>query len=298
MKKLIYSLSILFGIVMMVILLKTVNFEHKNEIRLNNENNKFLVMCHEGKKPANASDEDFKKICKYAERNKNFKTSFFSEIYTCFGETSYYNLIYLFVLILICSIWCSRYFTSGMLKNDLNRMSYGQILKKLFLNTYKPAIVLPIFVFIGIFIVYFTFPNLMPTGEIDVVDAFYGNLWLFVFAFLSRHIFLILFYLNIILIMLRYFHKYVLLVISSFLSILFIEGFSHIFIVGLVFGETLKYDKFSNLFNMINFLLPNFDTTVLGPILVPFIYLIISYLILCFKYRNKEKLVLSLEEEK
>jgi len=61
----------------MVILLKTVNFEHKNEIRLNNENNKFLVMCHEGKKPANASDEDFKKVCKYAERDKNFKTSFF-----------------------------------------------------------------------------------------------------------------------------------------------------------------------------------------------------------------------------
>ena len=92
MKKLIYSLSILFGIVMMVILLKTVNFEHKNEIRLNNENNKFLVMCHEDKKPANASDEDFKKVCKYAERDKNFKTSFFSEIYTCFGETSYYDI--------------------------------------------------------------------------------------------------------------------------------------------------------------------------------------------------------------
>lgn len=50
MKKLIYSLSILLGIVMMVILLKTVNFEYKNEIRLNNENNKLLAMCHEGKK--------------------------------------------------------------------------------------------------------------------------------------------------------------------------------------------------------------------------------------------------------
>ena len=49
---------------------------------------------------------------------------------------------------------------------------------------------------------------------------------------------------------------------------------------------------------MINFLLPNFDTTILVPILVPFIYLIISYLILYFKYRNREKLVLSLEEEK
>lgn len=98
--------------------------------------------------------------------------------------------------------------------------------------------------------------------------------------------------------MLRYFHKYVLLVISSFLTILFIEGSSHIFIVGIVFGKILKYDEFSNLFNMINFLLPNDDTTVLGPILVPFIYLIISYLILYFKYRNREKLVLSLEEEK
>lgn len=98
-------------------------------------------------------------------------------------------------------------------------------------------------------------------------------------------------YCNISLCIVRKKHNYFIATILSYLTFIAIELILELGISSIIFGNLLKMNL-STIVSIFNVLAFNDGYGIFSPLIIPLIMLFISYIILYFMYKNKEKLVI------
>lgn len=222
--------------------------------------------------------------------------------YVRFSDTLIYNVRFFSMttslLIAIISLYnVSSLFKSRMALLYLKRESYKKFMKFFLKKMYRYIFVFPIFIFLALLIC-------MQGASFDpALAAKYGmdygnnNIVVFILAYLLNIFLNIGFYINMSIIALRKKQNYFLAVLISFLIVIGIQLFFEIIVNTFFFGMLLNLDTIGLVFNVLNLYTFNIPEVGLVPILVfdVGLFLLSSVLVYIF-YKDKEKLVISLEK--
>lgn len=208
-------------------------------------------------------------------------------------------LFFLFITVPSIGVVCS-FFKNNILKNALTRQSYKKVMIKLFIKAYKPALILPILTIIAFAVCFFS------TGNFDFNNAIQGNLvsWnidsiknpiLFMGIYTLRIFIVSLVYINISLLICKKNHNFVVATILSYLCFIGIEIFLEVVCNLLIFTVILK-SGFGIVLNILA-IFSLFDYYgLMYSILIPFLFLIVTTILVYCNYKNKEKLIIECEK--
>lgn len=284
-----------FLVILSVIIYSAVSFsEQKKSIEERNKEN--IEFCQKNE----YVNTEYEHYCDEILNADNIEIDFF---------TTYMNVVvlglgkYTFILFLFIVI-PSLYNTSKYLKNkiileDALRMKYQDIKKKIIGEVYKSLIILPLAVIISFVICYFI------SGNFDATYALKNStiVWsestvnkpiIFMLSYLINIVFHCILYINISLIIVRKYHNYFVSVILSFLLYVGIEAILEIGLNGILFTSLLKSGA-GIIFNIMNYITFNDSVGILPILLVSSSLAIISSVIVSYKYRDKEKLIIDCE---
>lgn len=192
----------------------------------------------------------------------------------------------------------SKEFRSKYIKNYLQRNTYKSYLKHLFKESYKYIFIIPIILFLYFLIAVFISKfNFNPTVDIGLsylstkLSTLYNN-WLFYLFYIVIIILNLGLYINISLIILSRNKKFFLSFAESFLIVYLLWCFSFI-AVGLFFQN--NFGIFAEEFNLLDIYNWSSITNMYVFIITNIIYYLISFIILIYRYKDKEKLIIMCE---
>lgn len=284
-----------FLVILSVIIYSAVSFsEQKKSIEERNKEN--IEFCQKNE----YINTEYERYCDEILNADNIEIDFF---------TTYMNVVvlglgkYTFILFLFIVI-PSLYNTSKYLKNkiileDALRMKYQDIKKKIIGEAYKSLIILPLAVIISFVICYFIssiFDATYALKNSTIVwsESTVNKPIIFMLSYLINIVFHCILYINISLIIVRKYHNYFASVILSFLLYVGIEAILEIGLNGILFTSLLKSGA-GIIFNIMNYITFNDSVGILPILLVSSSLAIISSVIVSYKYRDKEKLIIDCE---
>ena len=220
----------------------------------------------------------------------------FGSAYYGIGLQSFAPVIILFIIIPVI-YFVSRYFKSGIINYDLTRESFKKSKFKLFLNAYKPIIILPLIIIIAFLIGYLYAPNF--NGEYSSVNGFIpwnatsvNNPFVFILLYIINIFIHSILYVNIALLILRKHHNFFAATILSYLCFLALEIFLEVGFGGILFTSVLNMPDKMIMFNIMNMFAFNDTNGVLSSVLISFILMVISFILIHLAYKNKESLII------
>lgn len=245
-------------------------------------------------------DEERNEFCKSVMEKDYSEKSF----YYAFQEIEYFTFnrvsFLLFILIVTPSIFfTSRYMKNKMIINEATRCDYKHSLANYLKKAYRPVFIVPLLILLSFGTAYLLTGNFnVGTKYINSIPwtaDFVSNPWVFITLFILNAIVLSFLYINVSLIVVRKNHNFFVTLILSFLLLYGYDIFLEIFMGGILF-TVIFHSDFAVYFNVLN--VANFNDTLglIAPFVVPGISLILSFIILFFKYRNKEKLIIDCEK--
>ena len=289
------SLILLLGI-LFVNIISYVKVYNNNLNRYNVQRKECLTLIKENKLDDNSKKEFCQKIVENNYRKDDFFTAFSVIIHD--GLYSFSSLMILF-LIIPSSYYICKVFKNNIIQNELLRENYLKMKKKLFKDAYKTAFIIPTIVVIGIVFcaVYtknFNYKSAIEDSTIiwSAKTLKYG--WLFIILYILNVFIHSLLYINIGLCVSRKHHNFFVSIILSFLIFCGIEALLEIS-SWLIFGTLLK-KEWAVMFNIMNMFSYNDTFGILSPIVVPLIFMIISFIIVHLMYKNKESLIIDCEK--
>ncbi|MBO5475291.1 MAG: hypothetical protein J5982_02155 [Bacilli bacterium] len=204
------------------------------------------------------------------------------------------ELLILLVIILGSTYFITKYLRNRMIINDINRKSYKKILKKLFLSSWKYALLLPIMLLIAFIFTYIITGN-GTNGYSYLENTIFENNVLFYFLVIFVQAFVLtLIHTNVVLIVSRKEHNYILSVIKSYVCIIGILMLVETINTNVIYG-IFHSEKFIN-FNILNIYDLCFSDEVISYIVCTLTALFISFIVVFLIYRNKEKLIIDSEK--
>ena len=201
---------------------------------------------------------------------------------------------------MIPTIWyVTRYLISKMVINELTRESYHKILKKLALYAYKSSLILPLIIVVGsiLIILYtkdFNFDYAILNSSTGWSQDVMSRPILFLVLYILNVLFHCVIYINIALIVIRKNHNFFIAAFLSFLTYIGIELFQEVFMENILLYIVFK-SNIGVVFNILNIFSFNDSYGLLIIIFSSFIMMLISFLIVCLAYKNKEKIVIDCE---
>jgi len=194
----------------------------------------------------------------------------------------------------------SKYLKNNILKNDLTRINYKQIKKKILGHTYKFSFLVPVVMIISLFICLVYTQNFDTSYAIEKgyiiwnMNSTSKDLLFWVMYLLNIWIHSIL-YINLGLCIVRKNHNYFVSIILTFLLIMGIEAILEIVFGGIIVTSLLKSPGMI-LFNIMNSLSFNDQYGMGACMIVPLIIMIISGILVQIFYKNPEKLMIDCEQ--
>lgn len=211
-----------------------------------------------------------------------------------------YYVTFLFITIPVVYNVC-KVFKNKELIYELTRQNYSDFKKKLFKEAYLKSLIIPSILLI-IFIITFIFckgsagniyfKEFMEEGFLERVIS----PLLYTFTILVRAFLMSIIYINISLIVVRKNHNFYIASILSYLLFIGIEVVLEGVIGRIILNNILKTDSmeiYINILNMFNLNLGKGYIMLYIPIII---ILILSFIILHIKYKDKEKLIIDCEK--
>lgn len=265
--------------------------------------NEIVINCKEN--ITNLPDGEYKIYCEEILSNPIIITSknFYVKFFTILLENVRFLNMFACLILFIMSIYgVSSIFKSKvallMLKREKLSIFVINIIKKMYRYVwFFPIVFLIIFIICSINSTFDA--NTLINQGFSWGESLMNNVPLFIFVYLLNLLLYSGFYLNIALIVVRKQHNYFLAVIESFLLIIAIQLFFEIVINALLFGKILKDNSTGlvfNIMNLFNFNVPESRFGLFGLLLFSFLCFFISFLIVIYMFKDKEKLVIDCEK--
>ena len=290
-----YLIIVSFLILLVIVIFSANEFvEQRNLIKQKNVENINFCLNTEYK------NTEFENYCTEILNNKNIEIDFFTT-YTnivLLGLGKYTFILFLFVI--IPSLYnTSKYLKNKIILEDASRMDYKKIKRKIIFESYKSVFILPLIIIISFLICYAISGNFDSTYAIKNSTTVWSKVTLshsilFMLSYLINFIFHCILYINISLIIFRKYHNYFVSVILSFLLYIGIEAILEIGLNGILFTSILKSGA-GIIFNIMNYITFNDGVGVLPILLISSTFAIGSSVVVYFKYKDKEKLIIDCE---
>lgn len=211
-----------------------------------------------------------------------------------------YYITFLFVTIPVIYNVC-KVFKNKELIYEMTRQNYSDFKKKIFKEAYLKSLIIPLLLLI-IFIITFIFckgsagniyfEEFMEEGFLEkVISPF-----LYTFTILIRAFLISIIYINISLIVVRKNHNFYIASILSYLLFIGIEVVLEGVIGRILLNNILKTNSMEIYINILNMFNLNFGKGYIMLYMPIIIILILSFIILHIKYKNKEKLIIDCEK--
>ena len=229
------------------------------------------------------------------------------EFFELFQETTFHfsnvNYMFLFIILTVItsSVFTCSYLKHKVLITELPRSNFKKVKKKIFNNAYISSLIF-LCIAIGLIVI-----PLIYTKNLSSINFIHSNasVWsettlrnpyLFLILYILNIFVCSLIYINITLLVCRYYHNFLIAIILSFLSIVGLEIVLEILFGGIICTYLIKTD-IGVLFNIINELLfCNDSYGILSMMIVPFTIMVITFIMVHLAYKDKEKLIISMEE--
>lgn len=287
---------IIFIILLSILLVNTKNYiiNHQNLIKSENE---IRNSCEVTTYKTNEEEEK----CKLVKKTPEYKTDFYSMLYSIFTQGFSKVTLMFFLLITIPPIYTvCKFFRNNMLQNYLTRQNYKKIISNLFLKVSKSLLLLPTIAIIAFIICMlytknFDYHNAVEGGFVAWQIDSLKNPIIFMIIYTFRLLVISVLYVNIALIVCKKNHNFFTSTILSYLTFCAIEIVLEVFVNMIIFNIIFN-SNFGTLFNIVS-TLSLFDYYgLLYSILIPISLTIISICILSKVYSNKEQLLIECEK--
>ncbi len=298
-------------IVSFLLLLSVVIYSSCDYIKIRNRQIKSDIKVKEECKKGNYETEDRKEFCKSVLAKKDKEEDFFMTFtnIVIFGDANngigLQKLAPIIILFLIIPViyFVSRYLKSGIINYHLTREKFSKIKQKLFLNAYKPVLILPCIVLIAMLISYFYAPHF--NGAESASESFIAwsistvsNPLIFILLYIFNVIVHSFLFVNIALCVLRKYNNFFAATVLSYLIFIATEVFLEIAFGGILFTSILKMPNNMLMFNIMNMFAFNDANGILSPIIVPFILMLLSFVLVLLLYKDKEKMIIDFKDNK
>lgn len=288
--KIIYLIS--FFILLIVLVNNAYTFI-ENMQKMEKKNNESIEFC-ENTNYENTQYEEFCNIVLKSEKtNVDFFTMFTNVVVFGFGKFSF--ILFLFVsipsLIYICN-----YLKNGVIVNDVTRVNYSLIKKKILKKSYCSLSIFPIIILIAFIICALYTKNYNPSYAIQNSSTTWSEYTLnrpiaFMICYLFNIIIHTILYINIGICIARKHHNYFIAVILSFLTFIGIEAILEIGFNGILCTSILN-SEIGIIFNIMNMISFNDSYGMIAPMIVPSIITILTFILIHILYKDKEKLII------
>lgn len=292
--RLLFILSFSIGLILLSYY--TYTFIQSRE-QINKRNEETIEFC-EKNEYINTEYEDY---CSIAISNSKTKLDFWTMLVNTFiyGFNKISFVLMLFVIV-PSLIYPCQYFKNKIISNDLTREKYKNVEHKIFKNSYKSIIIIPLLVIIAFLICITATKTFDPTFAINNSttgwsETTLNNPFIFGLLYILNTVIHSWLYINISLCIARKYHNYFVALILSFLAIIGLEAFLEIFCNGILFTTILK-SNMGIIFNIMNFISFNDSYGMITAMIVPFVLAVISFIIALKLYKNKEKLIIDIEK--
>ncbi len=292
----------IFLIISLIISLLLVIFISVKEIQIKKNNNEAITNLQNECLSTNYIGTEKEEFC-ISILNKDNKIEFFElfqENIINISNTKY-MFIFIILTIITASVFNCSYLKNRILITELPRSNFKKIKKKMFLNSYISSLIL-LFIALSLIIIPLIYTKNLSSVNLITSNASVWsfetlkNPYLFLILYVLNIFFCSLIYINITLLVCRYHHNLFITIILSFLSIIGLEIVLEVFFGGIICTYLLKTD-ISILFNIINeFLFCNDSYGILSMMIVPFTIMIITFMMVYLAYKDKEKLIMDIEE--
>lgn len=220
--------------------------------------------------------------------------------HTVFNVMQYFSPL-LIAIIVLGTI--HNTFSSGMFENYLMQINYKLYLKKFYLNNLKVAVIIPMSLIL-IFIISsiltgFNFDISYVDVEMTVYNEWkYNNFLLYGLVICLIQFLISLFYINIALYCCKKNKNKLVAIIMSYISFIVIDIIIYIGIYCIFLNKIFNIKNMTDYFNIAGYWYFNDNPSHVGIVLLITIILYsISFILLYKSYKNKEKVILSYEEQ-
>lgn len=244
---------------------------------------------------------EYENYCVKVLSGQKHKVDFFTTFSDTFVLTFNQYTYFLFFLITIPTLlFICRYLKNKVIMNDLSRQSFNKIKIKLFKNSYKTTIILPILFLIAIVICYlytksFDATYSLVNGTTIWKEYTLTHPYIFIILYFSNIIIHSLIYINISLCIARKQHNFFPALILSFLCFIGIESILEILFGGIICTSLLNVN-YGILFNIMNLFSFNDICGIISPLIIPMIVMIVTFIVLHLMYKDKERLIIDIEK--
>lgn len=290
MKKIIFNnIPLIISFLFLFSLVVYGHLEYKNEVQgISDTYNKYVTECS----LSNFEDEEYISYCNDLLEDKYYP-NFFSEVSYIIHTVNYISMVLFFTVSMPSLYYISKYLKNGIIKNELTRKTFKKCKINLLAISYKGALILPI---IAIVMFVLSYANTKTFETFNMQDIIWENStttnpYLFIIMYLINITIHSILYCNISLCIVRKKHNYYVSSILSYLTFIAIELILELGINTILLGKIFKINLgvILSIFNVLAF---NDSYGVLAPLVVPTIMLCISYVLLYFMYKDKEKLII------
>lgn len=291
-KNIIYNVTIYT--ILFIILLTPIThsfIEYKNEI-----NNNKKIALREYKKTCNVEHQTFtkdrcKNLYEYAHKKENYWEVIVNIL--LINKIKGFSLI--IILITPITLLLCRYLKNNNFINELQRIDYSKLKKKLLFKSYIPTIVFTITLIIMLLMAYsisggFKY-NEYNISSLGLTKKVFENPIFYSFIFILINILNSLSYANITLLNIRKNKNVIQTTIMSFLTIILLELGLEI-VLGLFICNIIFKSNNGLTFNIINGMTPNFSNNILIQIIFHISIFAITLILIQKKYKNKEELII------
>ncbi len=296
MKKQNYLITFLIFIMIFIVSINTYNYIA--QINTSKETiSKEIIDCQNNN--SYEKTEYCKRILTTTIETPDFFT-FFTNIFIM-SFRNYIPLLFMIIAIATIAI-TSNYYKKNIINNFLQREKYSKYLLTIIKQTYKSVLIViipTIFAFIICYIYSKSFDYTYSVKYSSVVwsQELLAQPYKFIFLYLLVITLYICTYINICLIIANRITDFWKAIICAFLTFIGIELFLEIFINNILFAEILK-SELGNAFNIMNIITFNDTWGLFVLVGLPIIYFLLTSLILIMLYKNKEKFLYRLSEER